>query len=802
MFPAAFAALCLAIAPAVPLAAQQAASQSFDSVAIGAFDPDAWNGIVFDAKASGQSLPFAIRIGSKGFGTPAYLDGERIYTAVSEIGPHAPDGSYAKVAWHHAQRPTKITLEWARVDKTTVVGRLTAPSEIQLVIEAYSPFTANFSGSYGIAGNEIVGEHRLEGIFDRTARFAVVTDRPITGSGAYPNIAQLRSLMDAGRLESLRPNENTANDDARLPDAAGLQFVTGDRSTAHFVATIGWDGPALDAHAHSLLAPGTIDAILEQKAAAYQANSPHVEGMFAGAPEAIAKSMFWNTLDVPALGLEFPSISRAWAHRYNGWVVGEWDCFFGSLLTAAESPEQTSAAIHAILLSQSPNGGVPNIASGTGSTIDRSQPPVGAYAVWKDYERHPDKQLLAWAYTRLKRWHEWWFADRGDGQPWRDGNRDGLLEWGSDRGSVVAHGDRGSLLMAKLESGMDDSPMYDDAHYDANTYTMDLDDVGLNSLYALDSECMAKIATILGESEDSRRFTADYDRIAKVVRDKLWNEQDGIYENRYWDGRFSKRLSPTNFYPMLAGIATPEQAKRMVHEHLLNPKEFWGEYAIPSIARNDLVFSDQYYWRGAIWGPTNYLVYEGLDRYGEDDVALDFASKSYRLFMNDWLTAQHSDENYYAWGGSAGGDIHYTWGALLCLIPMEQFVNENPWDGLRFGALNPPEASTLRHASWGDHLYEIEEGPNVTSVKRDGVLRFHADAGVVVRNYLANEISVSFDLRALRLVHVATTSELDSGIALVTIDGKPAGVFAAPKGSISFTVPAGSHHIVVARTIP
>lgn len=85
------------------------------------------------------------------------------------------------------------------------------------------------------------------------------------------------------------------------------------------------------------------------------------------------------------------------------------------------------------------------------------------------------------------------------------------------------------------------------------------------------------------------------------MRQLLWNEHDGIFENRYWDGRFSKRLSPTNFYPLHAGIPTTEQV-RMVHEHLLNPEEFWGKYVIPTTARNDPALQDQYYWRGDIWG--------------------------------------------------------------------------------------------------------------------------------------------------------------------------------------------------------
>lgn len=804
--------LAALLAPPSSLLAQN--PPRFDRVLIDALDPEAWNGVVFLARAHQQQVSFALRFATRG---GELLDGQKIFGAVSEVGAHAPDASYCRLSWRHPAHAAPVTLEWSRIDETTVVGRVQWGEGLQLGLITYFPaFAGGATGTYEVVESRraISGETYFNNVFGQEARMVVMTDQPSIGSGAFHSLADLQSTFNRARpLAAHGPNEFPM-------EAAGLEFADG--APLHFVATVGWDKEALSNQAGALLATGKIDAILKEKSEAYTAARPTVHGLFAGAPEAIGNSMFWDTLYAPQVDLIFPSISRHWAENWGHWVVGEWDCFFDSLLTSLEDESQTAAGIRAILSSQTESGLVPNIAAGSGITPDRSEPPVAAYTVWKVYQRRQDRDLLEWAYPRLKKYHEWWLSDRGDGQPWRDGNRDGLLELGSDRGSGASTGGRGTLQDAKYESGMDDSPMYDDVVYDPHTYTMNLADVGLNSLYTLDAECLAKIAAILGRDEESGKFAAEYEQHRQLIRDKLWNEKDGIYENRYWDGRFSNRLSPTNFYPLLAGIATPEQASRMIKEHLLNPQEFWGKYVAPTIARNDPAFHDQFYWRGDIWGPTNYLLYEGVNRYRFDDVALEYAQKSYDLFMDDWRGNQHDDEEYYAWGGGTGNDssTHYTWGALLCLIPLEQYLDVNPWEGLRFGALDPPSTGEFHRAVWERHSYDITVGPNRTALTRDGQLQFEADAGVVVRNYQASESRLAFDLKTKRAAHV-TTLEFDSGELNVKIDGKPSGVLRVQpytasvpalmkpenlklqagetRGRASFDVPAGEHSIELSR---
>src|SRR5437773_9780260 len=107
-------------------------SPAFDSVSIGALDPDAWNGIVFLAKAFQQPAFFALRLGSR---SGNFLDGSDIFNAVAQVGPHAPDASYCQMAWRHPRRAAVVTLEWSRLDETRVAGCLAADLDVHIVIE-------------------------------------------------------------------------------------------------------------------------------------------------------------------------------------------------------------------------------------------------------------------------------------------------------------------------------------------------------------------------------------------------------------------------------------------------------------------------------------------------------------------------------------------------------------------------------------------------------------------------------------------------------------------------------------------
>ena len=111
----------------------------------------------------------------------------------------------------------------------------------------------------------------------------------------------------------------------------------------------------------------------------------------------------------------------------------------------------------------------------------------------------------------------------------------------------------------------------------------------------------------------------------------------------------------------------------MADEHYFNENEFYGEYVIPTIARCDEAFKDQFYWRGRIWAPINFLVYEAIkDRTEISDVKTDLVEKSRALLMKEWEEHRHVHENYNALTGEGcdveSSDRFYHWGALLGLM--------------------------------------------------------------------------------------------------------------------------------------
>jgi hypothetical protein len=383
--------------------------------------------------------------------------------------------------------------------------------------------------------------------------------------------------------------------------------------------------------------------------------------------EALQTVLAWNTIYDPDNDRVISPVSRAWSA--GGWVLFEWDTYFAAYMLSLDCKELAYANAIAITSEITDKGFVPNNSQPGIKSLDRSQPPVGAFVIKEIYKKYRDTWFLNEVFDKLLRWNRWWAANR---------EIDGYLSYGSDPydyGETYHRSYRGigNLKGAKWESGLDNSPMYDEAVFDRTSHQMLLADVGLMGLYIADCRSLSEIASTLGKTEVERELE---ERAAKYSRmlETLWDGGSGIFLNReLLTGESSPRLSPTLFYPLLAKVPDQKQAERMMKEHFYNPREFWGEFIMPSIARNDPAFKDNHYWRGRIWAPMNFLVYLGLRNYDLPEARKDLVERSEILLLKSWLSDHHVYENYNAEtgrGDDAGSwsDEFYHWGALLGFI--------------------------------------------------------------------------------------------------------------------------------------
>jgi hypothetical protein len=269
-------------------------------------------------------------------------------------------------------------------------------------------------------------------------------------------------------------------------------------------------------------------------------------------------------------------------------------------------------------------------------------------------QNNDDYQWLAGSYYgRLKKYLDKWMSYDSDGN--------GLPVWNSaDAAGTDNQWSRAGQLGAFEVEGTD-----------------------LASYLVREFDAMTVIAEHLGEDDDAKMFTDKSTKMKTAINDVLWDEDAGFYYDR--NEKKNQRVlvkSGAGFMPLFAGAATPERAKRIVNEHLLNENEFWLAYPIASYAKTE----PDYYqgshkecnWRGSTWAPFNYMTFHGLNRYGFTDVATEL---SRRLFEMAVVKNPVLREYYNAETGEGLGQTQF-WGftALYYVMGMEQALGYDASD--------------------------------------------------------------------------------------------------------------------------
>lgn len=314
----------------------------------------------------------------------------------------------------------------------------------------------------------------------------------------------------------------------------------------------------------------------------------------------------------------------------------DWDTFFIGVAFSQIAPRQVpyyKEAILNFLNFTTPTGRTPRTISPTKfwDPFDQHKPFLaqGCQVVsetLKDYS-----WLTGWPYERLEAFLHFWEDTRGFHglARWRSS-----LESGPDNNATIVHMDN-----------------FEAESCDVNTY-----------LYR-EFVAMADIAKKLGKDSTVWLQKA---RQLKQCMNVLWNKEDQTYYDVInftdTDVEHIRVASWTNFVPLWAGIPSQAQANVMLKRYLLSEKDLLAPYGIRSLSIKNPIYNTakraQIYeitehrrreisnWQGPVWIVSNWIITQGLARYGYVKEAKMIAKRVLKAMEMDLEKTGTLHENY------------------------------------------------------------------------------------------------------------------------------------------------------------
>lgn len=369
-----------------------------------------------------------------------------------------------------------------------------------------------------------------------------------------------------------------------------------------------------------------------------------------------------------------------------------WDTAFHAIVLSRIDVEWAKNEIKNFLLGQGKDGLIPHVIfwgnrfvlphwaymesklSLRPRTTSITQPPVLAIAIEAIFKKSSDKRFLKEVLPKIAKYHRWLLENR-------DPDNDNLLS-----------------IISPNESGMDELPVFQYAlgftgldparmkyfyrkadllnllhGYNnkliLNKNYFDVEEILFNCVFIEANRSLSRLFKVIGNNEEADFFDLTAKKAETALLNKCWDEKDKIFYSLFSNPEKKAKIKTVaSLIPLFLDGLKGRKLKLLVEKHLLNKKEFWTPYPIPSVSKDEIYYSpvDSPYrgikllWRGPTWINTNWFIVKGLRKHGYDEVADEIVRK-----MSEMIEREGFREYYNPETGVGYRRQNFGWSTLL-----------------------------------------------------------------------------------------------------------------------------------------
>ncbi len=326
--------------------------------------------------------------------------------------------------------------------------------------------------------------------------------------------------------------------------------------------------------------------------------------------------LFWNLQVAPWRNYSRQSVLSS---KKSMSMIWSWDICFNALALVKADYGLAWDQLFAILDKQRENGLLPDVVNDLQSNFGFNKPPVWGWTVMKMLEHTPKPawtKLLSEAYPKIAKFNAWWFENRNLGGK-------GICAY--------MHGN---------DSGWDNATLFDSR--------LPVESPDLTAFLILETEALSFMANYLGKTEESKKY-ATLAAAQLELFGKNFIGQSGFTARALTPDGPKEIVSQSLLLrvPLVLGKRLPAT----VVSHVARELSEEGAFLTANGVASESVKSDKYepngYWRGPVWAPSTYLIFDGLIACGQKELANVIAKR----FCDMVSKTSTFNENYNALTG-------------------------------------------------------------------------------------------------------------------------------------------------------